>query len=71
MSFDKNMTGALFKSASKTPDDNKPNYKGSCVIDGKTYEIAMWRKTSKKGVVFLSLSFQVPRAKQIDDDESY
>lgn len=71
MSFEKEKTGVLFKSASKTPDDNKPNYKGSCVIEGKTYDIAMWRKTSKKGVVFLSLSFQEPRPRQVDDDESY
>ena len=61
MSFDNEMTGILFASASKEPGDSKPSYKGTCQIAGKKYEVAMWKKVSKKGVTFLSLQFQEPR----------
>lgn len=48
-------SGSLFKNDNKEKDTH-PDYKGTVVIDGKTYWISSWVKTSgdKK---WMSLSF--------------
>lgn len=66
MAFEqKNMTGALFK-RDKQGNDKRPDYGGTCVINGEVFEIAAWLKKSQKGVAFMSLSFQTPRAPEAD-----
>lgn len=51
----KEKNGTLFSNDRKEKD-NQPDYKGKVLIEGKTYEIAGWKKTSQaSGKNFLSL----------------
>ena len=52
----RNNTGAIFKNENKKAE-NQPDYKGKVNVNGKEMEIALWLKTSAKGLKFLSASF--------------
>lgn len=54
-------TGSLFPNDRKTAD-NQPDFKGTALINGVTYEIGAWKKTSTTGKEFTSLSFKVKSA---------
>ena len=56
MSYDNNLSGALFKNDKKETDKH-PDYKGSCEIEGTEYWLSAWLNTSGKGVKYLSLKF--------------
>ena len=58
----KNNTGAIFKNDNKKAD-NHPDYKGKVNVNGKDMEVALWLKTSAKGVKFMSASFSEPFVK--------
>lgn len=58
----KNNTGAIFKNDNKTTDKH-PEYKGKVLVNNKEMEIALWIKTSAKGVKFFSVSFSEPFVK--------
>jgi uncharacterized protein (DUF736 family) len=67
----RNNTGAIFKNDNKKAE-NHPDYKGKVNVNGKDMEIALWMKTSAKGVKFLSASFSEPFVKsepQIKNNE--
>ena len=55
-------SGALFQNKDKK--DKQPDYRGECVVNGKTLEIAGWKKQSKNGLPYLSLSFKEPYKKE-------
>ena len=55
-------TGAIFKNDNKKAD-NHPDYKGKVNVNGKEMEVALWLKTSAKGVKFFSVSFSEPYIK--------
>ena len=55
-------TGAIFKNDNKKAD-NHPDYKGKVNVNGKEMEVALWMKTSAKGVKFMSASFSEPYIK--------
>ena len=55
-------TGAIFKNDNKKAD-NHPDYKGKVNVNGKEMEVALWMKTSAKGVKFFSVSFSEPFVK--------
>ena len=55
-------TGAIFKNDNKKAE-NHPDYKGKVNVNGKEMEIALWMKTSAKGVKFFSVSFSEPFVK--------
>ena len=55
-------TGAIFKNDNKKAD-NHPDYRGKVNVNGKDMEVALWMKTSAKGVKFLSASFSEPFVK--------
>ena len=55
----RNNTGAIFKNDNKKAD-NHPDYKGKVNVNGKEMEVALWLKTSAKGVKFMSASFSEP-----------
>ena len=64
-------TGAIFKNDNKKAE-NHPDYKGKVNVNGKEMEIALWMKTSAKGVKFFSVSFSEPFVKsepQIKNNE--
>ena len=58
----RNNTGAIFKNDNKKAD-NHPDYKGKVNVNGKEMEVALWLKTSAKGVKFMSASFSEPFVK--------
>lgn len=58
-------TGAIFKNDKKT-SDNQPDYRGTANIDGKEKEIALWLKTSAKGVKYFSVSISEPYKKNVE-----
>jgi uncharacterized protein (DUF736 family) len=67
----RNNTGAIFKNDNKKAE-NHPDYKGKVNVNGKDMEVALWLKTSSKGVKFMSASFSEPFVKnepQIQNNE--
>lgn len=56
----KDLTGVLFVNERKNPGSNQPDYSGNAAIEGVEYRIAGWKKKSKSGKVYLSLSFSEP-----------
>ena len=45
----------------ETPENEKqPNFKGKAEIAGKEFDLAIWRRTSKAGSRYLSVSFSLP-----------
>ena len=61
--YDNTNSGALFENQ-KREKESHPHLRGSCTIktpDGELLEfwVNAWQKTSKKGDVFFSLSFQL------------
>ena len=56
MSYDNNLTGALFKNDKKETEKH-PDYKGSCEINGTEYWVSSWLNESKNGRKYLSLKF--------------
>ena len=67
----RNNTGAIFKNDNKKAE-NHPDYKGKVNVNGKDMEVALWMKTSAKGVKFFSVSFSEPFVKnepQIKNNE--
>lgn len=53
--------GSLFKN--EKANDRQPDFKGTIVIGGVTYEVAAWEKTSQRGTKFLSLQASLPRGR--------
>jgi uncharacterized protein (DUF736 family) len=58
----KNNAGAIFKNDNKKTY-NHPDYKGKVIVNNKEMEIALWLKTSAKGVKFFSVSLSEPFVK--------
>lgn len=54
--------GSLF--ANEKKNDRQPDYRGTIMIKGVVYEIVGWRKTSKNGMVYMSL-----QASELDKDQ--
>ena len=58
MNYDPNMKGVLFRN-DKGENANRPDYRGTCVINNVDYNVSGWIKASKKtGDKYMSLSFQ-------------
>lgn len=55
--YDNTNRGVLFKN-DKKGNEKAPDYKGQIDADGTEYWIAAWRKESKEGVPFLSISLE-------------
>jgi len=56
MSYDNNLTGALFKNDRKETEKH-PDYKGQAEIEGTEYWVSAWANKSSKGVSYMSLKF--------------
>lgn len=63
MAEQKDNSGAIFKNDYKT-EDKHPDYKGTCMIDGKQKEIGVWLNETQQGKKYFSLKFSEPHAKQ-------
>jgi uncharacterized protein (DUF736 family) len=55
MEYDNTNRGTIFKNEKKS-EEKHPDMNGSINVDGKDYWISGWKKTSKAGTAFLSLS---------------
>ena len=64
----KNNQGVLFKN--EKTKDTQPDYNGEINVEGKTMRIAIWRKQSSKGTVYLSVQVSEPRGKEEKREES-
>jgi len=53
--YDNTNRGVLFQNYKKESDKH-PDYKGELNVDGVEFQIAGWKKTSKNGNTFLSIS---------------
>lgn len=62
--YDNDMRGVLFRNRRKRKE-SQPDFTGSAEIDGVEFWISGWQNTSKQGVKFMSLAFNVKQ-----DDES-
>lgn len=61
MAYDNNMSGVLFANE-KDGNEKRPDYKGTVTINGQSYDLAGWKRTSSKsGKSFLSLKVSEPR----------
>lgn len=56
--FDNTNRGSLFKNEKKT-EEKHPDLNGSINIDGKEFWISAWKKKSKAGTGYYSLSVRV------------
>jgi uncharacterized protein (DUF736 family) len=58
VNYDPNLKGVLFRN-DKGENANRPDYRGTCVINNVDYNVSGWIKASKKtGDKYMSLSFQ-------------
>jgi len=57
MSYDNNLTGALFKNDKKETEKH-PDYRGQCEVEGTQYWLSAWLNTSSKGAKYMSLKFK-------------
>ena len=55
-------SGALFKN-DKEGNENRPDYTGNCMVNGKEMRIAAWIKEASTGIKFMSLNFSEPQEK--------
>lgn len=68
MSYEpKNLIGALFKN-DKEGNENRPDYRGDCCINGVEYQIGAWLKVSAKGTKFMSLKFEAKQRKDVSSE---
>lgn len=58
--YDGTNQGVLFQN-DKDGNEKRPDYKGKLNVDGKDYELAGWKRVSKKGQPFLSLKIEEQR----------
>ena len=54
MGFDNTNTGVLFKNTDRQSEQS-PNYRGSLDVNGESFWLNAWLKTSKKGERYMSL----------------
>lgn len=59
--------GVLFKN--EKTKDTQPDYNGEINVEGKTMRIALWRKQSSKGTVYLSVQVSEPRDREEQREE--
>jgi hypothetical protein len=59
--FETELRGVLFKNDLKEKNEDR-DYSGSATINSREYWLSGWKKTSKSGTPFLSLSFKPKEA---------
>ncbi|TME75065.1 MAG: hypothetical protein E6I48_07795 [Chloroflexi bacterium] len=51
-------SGALFRAKGEKRSERSPGYSGKAMIGGVVYRISAWKKETRGGETFLSLSFR-------------
>lgn len=54
--YDNERRGVLFKN-DKEGNENRPDYKGNCQINGEKFNMSAWLKKDKNGKTFMSFAF--------------
>jgi len=67
--YDDTNRGALFTNDYKEQGDRKPDLTGKLNVEGKSYRIAGWEKTSDAGKNYLSLQLTDPEVKDKEVEE--
>ena len=62
MNFDNTNTGVLFPN-DKGDNPRRPDYRGTVNVNGAEFELSGWKKASKAGKPYLSISIQPKRDK--------
>jgi uncharacterized protein (DUF736 family) len=74
--YDDTNRGALFPADDKKTEKS-PDFTGTLNVEGKEYRLSAWKKTSKAGKKFLSVSISEPQskdgapAKQVSKDDDW
>jgi uncharacterized protein (DUF736 family) len=74
--YDNTNSGTLFPAEDKK-SEKSPDFTGKLNVEGKEYRLSAWKKTSKAGKKFLSVSIQQPQqksdapAKQVAEDSDW
>ena len=55
----KDNTGSAFTNNYKQ-NERHPDYKGSCVVRGETFEVALWERKTAKGDTYYTIKFSEP-----------
>ena len=53
----------------KGGNDKRPDYKGTALLNGVEYEVALWNRVSQKGTAFLSGSIKPATKKETPKKE--
>lgn len=62
--YDNNLSGVLFKN-DKQGNEKRPDYKGSCEIDGSSMWVSAWVREKKDGSgKYMSLTFEHKTGKE-------
>jgi uncharacterized protein (DUF736 family) len=67
--YDNTNRGVLFAEAQKE-SDNHPDYTGKLNVGGKEFYLAGWKKKSKAGKPFLSLSIKPATGRKDREDDN-
>ena len=62
-------SGSLFSNAENKKTDKHPDYKGSCLVEGKKMNISAWINESKAGKQYMSLKFDEFKPKEAQQVE--
>ena len=68
--YDNTNRGAIFKNDRKEKE-NQPDLTGKLNVEGKDFYVSAWKKESKSGMPFYSISVSLPReekAQTAEDD---
>jgi uncharacterized protein (DUF736 family) len=58
--YDNTNSGRLFKNDKKPEGSNQPDYRGEINVDGTEKQLAAWIRTSKNGLIYMSLAVSDP-----------
>ncbi len=64
MNFDNTNRGVLFPN-DKKGNEKRPDFTGDLNVDGVEYRLSAWKKASKQGNNFLSISVQLKEGQKI------
>jgi uncharacterized protein (DUF736 family) len=74
--YDNTNSGRLFPADDKKTEKS-PDFTGTLNVEGKEYRLSAWKKTSKAGKKYLSVSISEPQskdgapAKQVSKDDDW
>ena len=70
MEYDNTNRGVLFVNNRKE-NENQPDYTGNINVDGVEYWLSGWKKKSKSGSSFLSVSVNPKEVRQNNTEEPF